>query len=143
MLRLLDECDRLSGDPSGADRGSVVSRLCGETSAHAQIQKEVLVPALRDAADERAGGAQDDRLAQVLATQARSGQLAAEVGLLQPGDADFDAKVTALANAIREQIRIERDELLPLAREAGLDLEALGTRMDQRKTELIPPSQAD
>ena len=60
---------------------------------------------------------------------------------LEEGDEEDEerrnAKFTVLAESIRHHIKEEEGEMMPQAKDAGIDLEALGERIRERKTELM------
>ncbi len=63
--------------------------------------------------------------------------LIAEIEAMQPGMPLYDAKLTVLGEQIQHHVREEEGELFPKVRESGLDLQALGAVMAERKAELM------
>jgi len=66
----------------------------------------------------------------------RISSLIAQLEEIEPGDDHYDAKVTVLGENIDHHVKEEQDEMFPKAKEAKLDLAALGAQMLERKQEL-------
>ena len=56
---------------------------------------------------------------------------------MKVGDALFDAKVKVLGEYINHHVQEEEKEMFPEARDADLDLKALGEQLAGRKEELM------
>jgi hypothetical protein len=123
---LFDEFEKTDSAPA---RDRIVEKAVEALKIHAALEEEIFYPAVRsrvgakimDEADE------EHHVAKVLIAEL-------EAGAADPGHRR--AKFTVLAESVRHHIREEEDEMLPKAREASLDFEALGARMLARKSEL-------
>lgn len=60
---------------------------------------------------------------------------------MDPHDELFDAKVKVLGEYINHHVKEEEGEMFPLAKKAGLDLQALAREIEARKEEIefVPP----
>ena len=119
-------CER--GADTRAEKLAVVERLGLELALNAQVEHELLAPALRIAASGPSS-----------AHSARDAGWALEAHLAsgQPGDANFDARLLRLADELARRGEESGREIVRRAAADGLDLAALGTRMALRKRELI------
>ena len=141
VKHLFVEYARLAYAPdrrANGDRAAIAGAICDELTVHAQIEEEIFYPALRDAvkgaADVVAEAEEEHRQAKLLIAQIRK---------LGTADATMDQLVADLARAVEDHVKEERDELFPKARSAsGLDLAALGVRLNERQNELMQKSAA-
>jgi len=127
---LFSKFEKLDGP---AEKQSVVQVLCDELTVHMQVEEEILYPALRTAIGD------NDLMDEADVEHGTAKDLIAQLRGAQPGDAQYDAKVTVLAEYIRHHVKEEHTEMFPKAKAAKLDLKALGQRMAERKVELLPP----
>jgi hypothetical protein len=113
---------------------ALVKQICTELVVHTMIEEEIFYPACKDKIED------EDLLEESYVEHDGAKVLIAE--LLQSGpDAGFyDAKVTVLSEMIAHHVKEEEkrsEGLFAQARDAGLDVEALGERMASRKQELM------
>jgi hypothetical protein len=117
----------------GADRKQkLAEQICMELTIHAMIEEEVFYPACRGKVD-------DDLLDESYVEHDGAKVLIAEIEAGAPDDDFYDAKVTVLSEQIKHHVKEEEkraEGLFAQARKAGLDVEALGARMQTRKEEL-------
>jgi len=113
-----------------AEKSELVRRICAALSVHAQIEEEILYPALRDAIDAK------DLLDEAEVEHASAKDLIAQLDGMRPGDALYDAKVTVLGEYVDHHIKEEEKEMFPKMRKAKLDLEELGEQIGARKQQL-------
>jgi hypothetical protein len=122
-----------------AEKRELAQQICLELIVHTKIEEEIFYPACReeDVEHEMLNEAQVEHDgAKVLIAELLNGL---------PDDQFYDAKVTVLAEYIRHHVAEEEkpDEgIFAEAREAGVDMEALGPRIQSRKTELMARSDA-
>jgi hemerythrin superfamily protein len=119
---------------SGTSRKEKLAReICRELTVHAQIEEEIFYPACKGKVDEdllKEGYVEHDA-AKVLITEIEGGE---------PSDDFYDAKMKVLCEEIDHHIKEEErrmDGLFAQAKKAGLDMDALGAKLAERKAELM------
>ena len=113
-----------------ARKTKIVDHALTELKIHAILEEEIFYPTVRahvgrdimNEADE------EHHVAKVLI---------AELDTIDTKNDHRDAKFTVLAESVRHHIREEETEMLPKAKDLGIDFEALGQRMLARKKELM------
>ena len=121
-------CDRQA---SHVEKMAVAQEICLSLSVHAQIEEELFYPAVRKAIGE------DALMDEALVEQAGAKDLIAQISTMKASDPLYDAKLTVLGVAIDHHVQEEHDEMFPKARNATIDLMALGARMQDRKEVLL------
>jgi len=114
-----------------AKRG-IVREIYRQLLPHAQAEEEIFYPALAEA------GSNDDAVEEAFGEHAAARKTLESILAASPADMTYDMKVRMLQKEIQHHVREEETELFAEARDAGLDLEALGRRFVQRKAELAP-----
>ena len=120
---------------SGEGRKQKLARqICLELSVHAAIEEEIFYPACEGKVDEEllkeAYVEHDGAKVLIAEIEAGAGQ----------SDDYFDAKVKVLQEQIEHHVEEEEkrmEGLFSQARKAGLDMDALGEQLAQRKAELV------
>lgn len=116
-----------------ADKSEIASNVCRMLTVHAMIEEEIFYPTSREAL----GDEGDDLLDEAEVEHASAKDLIAQIEEEgQDGDM-FEAKVKVLAEYIRHHVKEEESELFPLVKKAQIDLEAVGSELEKRKTELL------
>jgi hypothetical protein len=59
-----------------------------------------------------------------------------QLQLTDPGEPRYEALLVALSDCVERHVQHEQSELFPRVREAHLDLDELGDRMNERQQEL-------
>lgn len=117
-----------------SEKTSLATRICRELIVHTLIEEELFYPACRDANVEH----DDLDGAQIKHDTAKL--LIAELMTQRPDDAYFDAKVKVLSEYIRLHVGEEEnpsDGIFARAQSAGVDMDALGPRLQARRTQLL------
>jgi hypothetical protein len=118
---------------------ALAKEICTELSVHATIEEEIFYPAC-------AAAVEDDLRLESYVEHDGAKVLIAELAGSSPDDAFFDAKMTALCEQIHHH---EKDEEKPgegffaQARQAGVDMIALGDQLFARKAELMAAIKKD
>ena len=111
----------------------LVKQICMELSIHTMIEEEIFYPTC-------AGQVKDDDLLEEAYVEHDGAKvLVAELMNSGPDNEFFDAKVHVLSAMIKHHVKEEEkrsEGLFAQARDAGLDVEALGERMKARKEQL-------
>ena len=118
----------------GERKQALVKEICTELSVHAKIEEEVFYPACKGKIEE------EDMLDEAYVEHDGAKVLIAELAQASPDDEFYDAKVKVLSELIKHHVKEEerpREGVFAQAREAELDLAALGERLKARKEELM------
>jgi hypothetical protein len=118
-------------EEEGSDKAALALKICLTLEVHARIEEEIFYPAARDMIENR------ELVARAIVEHASAKQLIADIEAMEAGDELHEAKVKVLTEQIRHHVEEEETELFPEIRESGLDLEALGHRLANRKAELF------
>ncbi|HUE80149.1 MAG TPA: hemerythrin domain-containing protein [Sphingomicrobium sp.] len=128
---LFTQFEKASGD---GRKQKLAEQICLELSVHATIEEEIFYPACE-------GKVEEDLLKEAFVEHDGAKVLIAEI---QAGsgqsDEFFDAKVTVLQEQIEHHVEEEEkrmEGLFSQARKAGLDMDALGQQLAERKAELV------
>jgi len=128
---LFAQFEKASGD---GRKEKLARQICLELSVHAQIEEEIFYPACE-------GKVEEDLVKEAYVEHDGAKVLIGEI-LSGAGASDdyFDAKVKVLQEQIEHHVEEEEKRLEGLfsqARKAGLDMDALGEQLAQRKAELV------
>ena len=114
-------------------KAGIAKKICMELTIHTMIEEEIFYPACREA------GVESDMMDEANVEHDGAKTLIAELEAGAPGDEFYDAKVKVLSEEIKHHVKEEehRGGIFSGAREADLDLDALGEQMAARKQELM------
>ena len=137
-----DEVEQLFKDfekATGDGRKEKLAReICRQLTVHAQIEEEIFYPACE-------GKVEEDLLKESYVEHDAAKLLIAEIEAGGPGDEFYDAKVKVLSEEIDHHVQEEEkrmEGLFAQAKKAGLDMDALGEQLAQRKAELLQQTQS-
>ena len=105
----------------------LVNIVCGELTVHTQLEEEIFYPAVKEAAEE------PDDVLEALIEHGSAKELIAKLQAMQPEDESYKAAFVVLGEYVNHHIKEEESSIFPAARRSGLDLQALGEKMRQRK----------
>ena len=139
---LFAKYEKASGD---GQKHGLAMQICLELSVHAQIEEEIFYPACEGKVDE-------DLLRESYVEHDGAKLLIAEILAGEPADEFYDSKVKVLSEEIEHHVEEEEKRLEGLfaqARKSGLDMDALGELLKERKEQLsadfqsngVPPPQ--
>ncbi len=114
-----------------ADKKKLAAQICDALSVHATIEEEIFYPAVRRAHDVKKD------LVDEAAVEHQS--LKDIIGRLRKApvtDPLYDAGVKVLGEYVKHHVKEEENELFPEVRRSGLDLDALGKQLLERKAQL-------
>jgi hemerythrin-like domain-containing protein len=109
---------------------ALAQKICALLGLHAQLEEEIFYPAVRDAIEEQ------NLVDEAEVEHASARDLIEQIETMGPGDALYDAKVKVLGEYVKHHIREEEDALFPAVELSELDLQELGTELQERKKEL-------
>lgn len=118
---------------STSRKQKLAHQICLALRVHTQIEEEVFYPACREAGLDR------DTMDEADVEHDGAKRLIGEIEAGRSGDDHWDAKVTVLGEMIRHHVKEEeqRGGMFAKARQADLDLKALGAELKARKDELM------
>ncbi len=127
---LFEQFEKASGE---GRKQKIAEQICLELSVHAMIEEEIFYPACE-------GKIEEDLLQEAYVEHDGAKVLIAEIsGGSGSSDEFFDAKVKVLQEQIEHHVEEEEkrmEGLFAQARKAGVDMDALGLQLAQRKAEL-------
>lgn len=122
--------DQFESTKGRAARHKIVRQAVQELKIHAALEEELFYPAVRKTVGKELMNEADEEhhVAKLLI---------AELDQMDGSESHFDAKFLVLAESVRHHIKEEENEMLPTARSAKLDFEALAEKMRRRKERLL------
>ena len=129
MFKAFETLKKHDGD--GKEKSVLVGRICNELKIHTQVEEEIFYPAVR------AAGLDHDLMDEADVEHAGAKELIAQLEGMKPGDDHYDAKVTVLGESIDHHVKEEHEEMFPKAKTTALDMKALGSQLQARKSELL------
>jgi len=120
--------DEKEGDEE--TRRSLAQRICGELTAHAQLEEELFYPWCKQNMEEM------DKLEEAYVEHASAKDLIAQIEGAGEIDETFDAKVKVLSEYIKHHVKEEEEEIFEAISDKREELDELGQEMAARKAEL-------
>ena len=108
----------------------IVARICDALSVHAQVEEEILYPAVKRALKDK------EMVPEATVEHASLKALIAQVEGVEPDGEMFDAKIKVLSEYVEHHVNEEQTEMFPKVKASKLDLSALGAEIAARKQEL-------
>lgn len=116
-----------------AEKSKLAREICKELIIHAELEEEIFYPACREHVE-------DSKIDEAMVEHDGAKILISEIAVGSPSDEFFDAKVAVLTEYIRHHVQEEEknsESIFAEAKAGGLDMAALGARMQARKAELM------
>jgi len=131
VVELFEQFEQMKDDVDEQEKDALVARICGELIVHTAIEEELFYPEAREAIDA------EDLFDEATVEHASAKDLIAQLGEMEPDDELYDAKVKVLGEYVKHHVEEEENQMFPRLLETSLDLDALGARLAERKTELM------
>ena len=125
---MLDEYEEAEAE----DRQDIAQSICEALTVHAQIEEEIFYPAAREVLE----GEDKELVNEADVEHATLKQLITQIQSLDGADEHFDAMVRVLGEYVKHHVGEEENELFPKLEDTELDLDELGQRLAQRRSEL-------
>lgn len=129
---LFDEYEGLDERSDARRRREIVTEVCALLTVHAAIEEELFYPAVQ-----RAGHDARDLIDEAQVEHRTLKELIATIASMDPDDRMIKANFTVLREYVRHHVKEEEDEVFDAAKDAGVDLDRLGQRLEERKLELM------
>lgn len=127
---LFEQFEDAKESQNDQEMAALVASICSALTVHAQIEEELFYPAIRKLPE--AGDMVDEAAVEHQSIK----DLVAQLEAMAPGDDLFEAKVKVLSEYVKHHVKEEEGEIFPEAKDSDIDLESLGKRLSQRKSEL-------
>jgi hemerythrin superfamily protein len=116
-----------------ARKQAIAQHICKMLTVHTQIEEELLYPAAREALDS------DDvhLVAEARVEHTSVKDLIQQIEQAKEVDEEYEAKVQVMGEFVKHHVKEEETELFPKLERSSLDLDALGERLQARKSELL------
>ena len=127
---LFAQYEKASGD---GRKQKIALEICKELTVHATIEEEIFYPACE-------GKVEEADLKEAYVEHDGAKVLIAEIEAGGPSEEYYDAKVKVLQEQIEHHVEEEEmrmEGIFAQARKAGLDMDALGVELAERKTQLM------
>jgi hemerythrin-like domain-containing protein len=124
-------------DGGDDEKQALAEQICLALTVHADIEEEIFYPAMRESIDD------DLALDEAEVEHAAAKDLIAQILAMDPEDALFDAKVLVLGEYVDHHVEEEESEIFPAAEKSGVDLDALGAELAERKQELMTAAEEE
>ncbi|ARO87801.1 hemerythrin [Nitrosospira lacus] len=131
VKKMFKDFEKLCQKNDNRGKEELAAKICGELTVHAQLEEEIFYPAVREAIDE------DKLMNEAMIEHASAKDLITQIQSMKASDPMFDATVTVLGEYINHHIKEEQNEIFPKTQKAGMDLEALGEEIKERKEALL------
>ncbi len=125
--------EKFENTSAKSQKEKIAQQICKELIVHTIIEEEIFYPACK-------GAIEDDKLDEAYVEHDGAKTLIAEIMALSPDAEFYDAKVKVLSEEITHHVHEEEQRsegMFAQARDAGLDMDALGEQMAARKQELM------
>jgi hemerythrin superfamily protein len=118
---------------SASRKSDLAARICKALTVHTQIEEEIFYPAFLQATEDK------DMHHEAEIEHAGAKNLIAQIEKSGPEDDYYDSKVHVLSEMIKHHVKEEeqRGGMFAEAKQSDMDLAELGTRLAQRKKELM------
>ena len=131
VKQLFKQYEKLAEKEDVAGKTAIANEICAELTAHAAAEEEVFYSAAKEKIDD------DDLINEADVEHDTAKDLIAQIQIMSPTNPMYDAKMKVLDEYITHHVEEEESEMFPKAREADLDLKALGAEFTERKEELL------
>lgn len=109
----------------------VVQTVCDDLKVHTTLEEEIFYPAVREAIED------EDIMNEASVEHETAKMLIEQLENMEPDDPNYYATFTVLGEYVMHHVKEEEGEMFPQAKKSDIDLEALGSRMQERKSELL------
>ena len=137
VRKLFQQYESLKESGSTEEKVALAAMIAAELTAHAEAEEDIFYPAVRDAIDD------EDVLDEAQVEHASARDLIEQLGDMEGDDPLYDATVKVLSEYVQHHVEEEEGQMFPKAREADLDLVALGAEIEARKEEILAEMVAD
>jgi hypothetical protein len=130
---LFKEFEKLHESDEHEAADDIIETACAELQIHDKLEMEIFYPAVR----EQAEGEQEDLLDEAEVEHSTVRELIQKIEDMGAGAERRHAHFTVLMEYVKHHVKEEEKEMFPKVKKLDLDLKALASRMQERKSELM------
>lgn len=112
-------------------REELAQQICKELTIHAQLEEEIFYPAAREAIED------DHLMNEAVVEHQAAKDLIEKIQSMNSSDPMYDAIVRVLGEYVNHHIEEEQNEIFPKVEKAKMDLEEIGSEIEERKEALM------
>jgi hemerythrin superfamily protein len=116
----------------GARQAALAEEICQALTVHATIEEEIFYPAARKVLDKN----DKELVNEADIEHASIKSLVANIERARHTEPHFAAKMKVLGEYVKHHVKEEENELFPKLERSGMDLDAVGAKLAERKLEL-------
>lgn len=124
---------QFDAEDASRSKAEMAQHICLSLIVHSEIEEELFYPAAKRALEDEGR----DLIAEAKVEHMSLKRLIDDISGSSPGDELFEARMTVLKEYVKHHVHEEEHELMPQVKRADIDLEALGSRLQERKQALI------
>jgi hemerythrin superfamily protein len=124
---------QFDAEDESRSKAEIAQHICLSLIVHSEIEEELFYPAAQRALDDE----DRDLISEAKVEHMSLKRLIDDIGGSGPSDEMFEARMTVLKEYVKHHVHEEEHELMPQVKKSDLDLEALGSRLLERKQALI------
>jgi hemerythrin superfamily protein len=113
------------------EKSAIAERICLMLKVHTRIEEEIFYPAARRRIDDK------ELINEALVEHQAAKDLIEEIESAEAGDPMAPARMQVLCEQIHHHVQEEENELFPEVQAADIDLMGLGSRLFERKQQIL------
>jgi hypothetical protein len=115
-----------------ATQQQLAEEICRELTIHATLEEEIFYPSVRAALPD-----EGDLVFEAVLEHGSLKMLIGNLEGLEPGDELFKPSLSVMKEYVEHHVKEEETEMFPKFERAGMDLEAIGEEMQERREQLL------
>lgn len=124
---------QFDAEDESRSKSEIAQHICLSLIVHSEIEEELFYPAAQRALEEEGR----DLIAEAKVEHMSLKRLIGDISGSSPDDGMFEARMTVLKEYVKHHVHEEEHELMPQVKKSNIDLEALGSKLQERKQALI------
>jgi hemerythrin superfamily protein len=126
---MFKDAEKLDAQDDQDELQQIVETACRELKLHAEIEEELVYPAIMEAMNED----DQDLMREAIIEHASAKDLIAQLEQMNPGDENYQPTFKVLGEYVNHHIKEEEGEMFPKAKKAKIDVDGLGEAVMERK----------
>lgn len=124
---------QFDAEEDSRSKSEIAQHICLSLIVHGEIEEELFYPAAQRALD----GEDRNLVSEAKVEHMSLKRLIGDISGSSPGDEMFEARMVVLKDYVQHHVHEEEHELMPQMKKADIDLDTLGSRLTERKQQLM------